>query len=407
MNKILCACLIAGIIDGMPDSESEVSSESTFHGVYVNACGDGKVTIRSPNKQSVDTYQTNTIDPDEWEGPFFDSFAPYYIKKEDHEHQVEESEALESILSDKSKFDEIFKLIKSDELKTMPYSSCGKVRVTYAVEGHKRNYVGSGFLINKNIVMTAAHNVLTKNFSAAKPNKNKIRAAHAYFCAKSDDKKDLGNECSHYYIHPEWEKGLDDNYDVALLFFAQAEADKLTLQLAKDQNVKVVGYPKGCDEMRKTEGSDTQYDGAVLKHKADTLPGNSGGPIISAENECVLGVHTRGKSDKEDYNKGVRVKKSILQFIDDSIEKYNQDIAGNDKFKKSYNQDSEIAKAERNKETDMVKSLLANSAGIDLVMRVAKILTKDEVNKLKEQVDHNSDINASGDNPDAKRQRTA
>ena len=62
----------------------------------------------------------------------------------------------------------------------------------------------------------------------------------------------------------------------------------------------------------------------MIYHNANTEQGSSGSPIFDKDSD-IIGIHTAGVSRSDGvalYNQGVRLRKDLLEFIDDSIEKF-------------------------------------------------------------------------------------
>ncbi|QEK38684.1 trypsin-like serine peptidase [Candidatus Cytomitobacter primus] len=412
MNKILlCMTLITCVLHG---GDSESSSDSPFQGEYARTAADGTVTIIGVKGPKIEKYETYIHNPEDWDGPFLDEHrdAYYYVKKNENSgndtcgsETIEQKEKTNESIIDGTSINHAFDAVKSEALHESPYSSCGRLMMEYIMNNKTKKYAGTGFLINENIVMTAAHNV----FDYMNEVDSNIPASKVHFALQAHNNQ-IGPACTHYYMHPEWEKKLDSAYDIALLFFPHSMDNQLVLKTAfKAQDVKVIGYPSGHEKMHEAKGK-AMYDcDEKVSHKVNTLPGNSGSPIISQkQGDFVVGVHTNGKSEGSEYNKGVRIKQSIIKFINESIDQYNRGVYPDytKHIKVKAFTKSDLSDAEKKTEINMAKNLLDNDINIDVIMQAVKILTKDEVSKLKDEIDRNREINAN-DAPAPKKQKVS
>ncbi len=102
---------------------------------------------------------------------------------------------------------------------------------------------------------------------------------------------------------------FDVNGDFAFIQVDPAPAASIGIQsmdrsINVDQKVVVVGYPKGkalsvsgrC-EMITASGEASNF----FHHSCDTLPGNSGSPVLDADSSLVLGIHNGDADNHENY----------------------------------------------------------------------------------------------------------
>lgn len=105
------------------------------------------------------------------------------------------------------------------------------------------------------------------------------------------------------------DRRLDDGGDYALLLVDPVPSAALKTQHKLDQEktsheALVIGYPK--DQALSWSGlcetsSQDEVAESLFYHRCDTLPGNSGSPVISAETREVIGVHNGEVNAYENY----------------------------------------------------------------------------------------------------------
>lgn len=204
--------------------------------------------------------------------------------------------------------------------------------------------VGTGFIVGKHVIATAAHCVYNKtngayidnNIEVVDENNNIIDSFHAESVHVPTNYKNYSNNNDHVY------------YDYALLYVPSVDLSEygmFSLGVAKDEFItdtsnKVsvsgfpVGYPSGYENTPyglrfKASGNiynavNTQY---CLSYTADTTGGVSGGPVYVEEGffggdnlwhnyKTVIGINAYGaSSDKEPIcNFGVKITPELLTF---------------------------------------------------------------------------------------------
>jgi V8-like Glu-specific endopeptidase len=314
-------------------------SDALFKGKYVTASPEGIVTITQEKYPKYSSVQHLRLNPkiiselriDKGNG------MPYHLVDFNHlEGPFEGMARIETIVDSSNPFT----IIDAKESEKKPYSSIGRLEMFYP-KGDKESgssYYGSGAALDKNIVITAAHNFLPQHFNDH-PNTARIRAEEVRFhhmltTATVSDQAAVRSArvSTHCFIHPEWEKSFNRDYDVALVFLSeslkltQAQIDelvKLKIINGKEETIRIVGHPHGTVNMSESKGKtsweQTLDSQNILYHLANTLPGSSGSPIIS-DDLHVIGTHTRGAGDEtKGANSGVRMRLELLPFIESSI----------------------------------------------------------------------------------------
>jgi V8-like Glu-specific endopeptidase len=314
-------------------------SEALFKGKYVTASPEGIVTITQEKYPKYSGVQHLRLNPkiiselriDKGNG------MPYHLVDFNNlEGPFEGMARIETIVDSSTPFT----IIDAKESENKPYSSIGRLEMFYP-KGDKESgstYYGSGAALDRNIVITAAHNFLPQHFNDH-PNTARIRAEEVRFhhmltTATVSDQAAVRSArvSTHCFIHPEWEKSFSPDYDVALVFLSeslkltQAQIDelvKLKIINGNEETIRIVGYPNGAVNMRESKGKtsweQTVNSQNILYHLANTLPGSSGSPIIS-EDLHVIGTHTRGAGEETNgANSGVRMRLELLPFIENSI----------------------------------------------------------------------------------------
>jgi len=314
-------------------------SDALFKGKYVAASPEGIVTITQDKYPKYSGVQHLRLNPkiiselriDKGNG------MPYHLVDFNNlEGPFEGTTRIETIVDSSTPFT----IIDAKESEKKPYSSIGRLEMFYP-KGDKESgstYYGSGAALDKNIVITAAHNFLPPHFNdhpnTARMRAEEVRFHHMLTTATVSDKDAIRSArvSTHCFIHPEWEKSFNRDYDVALVFLSeslkltQAQIDelvKLKIINGKEETIRIVGHPNGTVNMSESKGKtsweQTLDSQNILYHLANTLPGSSGSPIIS-DDLHVIGTHTRGAGDEtKGANSGVRMRLELLPFIESSI----------------------------------------------------------------------------------------
>ena len=248
---------------------------------------------------------------------------PLEFEDEDETHlQSANLTVSEAILDPNSPFT----VVGEEDLLKRPYSSCGRMIMTFA--NHK-SYSGSAVALGKNLIITAAHNLVNRDLPDV------VGISFQQLIKKEAKGYNIPAKISaSCFVHPKWQENYDSKYDVALLFLSSSlpveKTDKLYMKLAeveKDDSIKVVHYPSKSYMNESQEEVIDKNEVSVAEmiyHNANTEQGSSGSPIFDKDSD-IIGIHTAGVSRSDGvalYNQGVRLRKDLLEFIDDSIEKF-------------------------------------------------------------------------------------
>ena len=238
---------------------------------------------------------------------------------------------------------EPFEIVGQGKIPTTPYSSCGRLIMRFQ---NKDTFSGSAAAIDRNLVVTAAHNLLPINYNNH-PNVDKILAQEVRFEHMFLRDDPIINHAysakvsSHCFIHPKWIENFDPRYDIAFIFLSeslnltQAQVDellKLRIFDEKDTEIRVVGYPKDTNRMTETAGQIVEMQNPnraidskeIIYHLANTEPGSSGSPIIA---DHIIGIHAYGASKDVPANSGVKIRDEIMKFLDESIDLHQNALA--------------------------------------------------------------------------------
>lgn len=202
------------------------------------------------------------------------------------------------------------------------YKGVGYVESSYKSIG--LDTFGSGFLIFPDMVLTAAHNVVSDSSNA-----DSVTFYFNYDNGKSNFPPQL---CS-FKVPGEWQATGDPIYDFAVLFLPTS----LQTQIAKMACIKdgsdfpikseVIGYPARVHCHKKGKKDNTPISlytspgnikslseqNKVLNYDCYTFGGNSGGPVVVSGNmPFYVGVHTRGGHT---LNHGVHHTNHMVEYI--------------------------------------------------------------------------------------------
>ena len=196
--------------------------------------------------------------------------------------------------------------------------------------------VGSATLFDHDLIITAGHNFVRTI------NGEKYYFSKCFYQHKSKHKEDCRFvPLENITVHPKWESDEDSDYDVAVAFLPEKLPLRKRLSLLKGvpiagTGILVTGYPDRTEDMHQSTGKVVQKkkkEELKVYHDANTRVGNSGGSIVLDDTKAgtstrgrdiVVGVHT-GVEDLE-TNRGVRLRKDILDFVATAIENRESDI---------------------------------------------------------------------------------
>jgi V8-like Glu-specific endopeptidase len=396
-----------------PESRRSGSSHmSEYEGKYVLSDRKGVVTIKQPRYPSYTGNQNLWIEPKAITPIMIDESndMPYQIVSYEEADGPLDPTSIETIVDDSI---EPFTIIGSEQVGDKPYSSCGRLTMAFPKSKEYKDgaeatrYFGSGAAIDKNIVITAAHNLLPPRFNNH-PNVDRVRAEtvkfeHMLIAARVSTQGPVAaaKVSTHCFVHPEWEKDFNPRYDVALIFLSeslnltQGEIDKLMklkILNGKEERIRVVGHPKGWVDMRESEG-ETSWEQAlesqdIIYHFANTLPGSSGSPII-ADSQYIIGTHTRGAFEgSSGANSGIRMRRELIPFIENSIEKHQAFLDSVDALEKLRAQEKQrqeqalVDKGEKTKTIEIARNLKSMNLTIEQI-KTATGLSEEEINAIQ------------------------
>lgn len=199
-----------------------------------------------------------------------------------------------------------------------PYRSVVHLGIRFRHDYH----VGSGVLISRNTILTVAHNVYDQStgqwadYVVATPAKNET-APYGRFSS------------SIYYIMRGYKTEGDvtpSNYDIAVIKLNQSVPATIgslsvSTSLKDGERVQIPGYPAVSSTkagyMYTAFGPVAGFTGKQIGHLVDSEAGNSGSPILNANNQIVgidsAGVETSGIYGV--YNYGTRIDSAALDMI--------------------------------------------------------------------------------------------
>lgn len=209
---------------------------------------------------------------------------------------------------------------------SLPLSAIGKIYITGA---NGKHYVGTGFLVSDDLVLTAGHCLKNSEMggnatgfefkSGLYPNGAYRGSANAY----------------RSYIPSQWENGYNSDWDWGLLRLDSPLGSSIGYlncttgpSTPTGRQCEIMGYPE--DWVTGQYQGTTQVVGfgtimASSQYKifydADTTGGMSGAPIFisNTPNMSVSGIHTNGTGLTQPFNSGVRITSAILTVISQKI----------------------------------------------------------------------------------------
>ncbi|HCU06405.1 MAG TPA: hypothetical protein DIC42_02315 [Holosporales bacterium] len=369
--------------------EHTPEGDEIFSGQFVCMSPGGHVKITQPKYPKYTGLQHTARSFRTVGGPIFEDggdgyrYVRYEVAPPLNNTDLLTPEAVESIVNS----EQAFNIISTDQSSSPPYSSCGRLEMFFPSQDFTNPavYHGSAAAIDKNLLVTAAHNFLPPQLYN-KPNNKKIMADRVNFehlLTNNGISKKAVHEmhvATHCFIHPEWEKKFNPHYDIALVFLSESMSltPEEKTQLLKlhvlpesiEDTIHIVGYPDGHPYMRQSEGKMIKEGAELSKivyHNANTKQGSSGSPIIR-ESNSIVGVHTRAPSEGKNYNRGVRMREDLLPFIDECIRQNqifleNEEKAMAEKAKIQERYEAETAKKHKEEgkieaKIEMVKNLI-------------------------------------------------
>ena len=343
--------------------------DAAFSGKYVQCKDNGLVSITQPLYPEYTGAQNFKLHPRVISDIIVEDNMfgrmPYYIVDPKDLVGPFETMPLESVIDSALPFE----IVSQDKIETNPYSSYGRLTMTFSPE---YKTAGSGAAIDRNLVITAARNLLPDVLNKAK-NVNKTLAQevrfediftiedftinHAYSAKVS----------SHCFIHPKWIENFDPRYDIAFIFLSenlhltQEQVNELRIFDEKDTEIRVVGYPKDTNRMTEdarhiigipypNRAIDSQE---IIYHLANTDRGSSGSPIIA---DHIIGIHTCRSDEDIPANSRIRLREELMEFLDNSINLHQKALQNSEnlgKIRAQYEEKEEEEK--RNKSLKLIE----------------------------------------------------
>lgn len=253
--------------------------------------------------------------------------------KDDAVAELENSGILEAIIGRDDQY-------RINNTTVHPYRSVVHLEMRYGND----YYVGTGTLIAPNTIITVAHNVFNQSTGkwadsvVATPAQNGTVAPYGRFSSTT------------YYIMRGYKtegEVTPSNYDIAIIKLNQNVPSSIgTLSVStsinRGERVQIPGYPAHSSAkqgyMYTSFGQIDDLNTKLIGHLVDAEGGNSGSPILNANNQ-IVGVHSSGHYTSGiygDYNFGTRIDTAALGMID--IAKNNKattiDVTSNRELKR-------------------------------------------------------------------------
>ncbi|MBQ9767170.1 MAG: trypsin-like peptidase domain-containing protein [Lachnospiraceae bacterium] len=191
-----------------------------------------------------------------------------------------------------------------------PYSAIGLVEVTYT---NGRSLHGTGFMISGNTMLTAAHNIIEKDWEVANV---------AVYLRKSKYYRTPTAYASSWYVCAEYNDYLEVDHkdDYAILCFSSDISNYwfgLDTSVTYNPDAYLCGYPydKANVTTRTFEqwcanGTIVSHGYEISEHNIDSKRGQSGGPIFlynsTLKQWVVRGIHVGDVVEEEGDDVGYR-----------------------------------------------------------------------------------------------------
>lgn len=199
--------------------------------------------------------------------------------------------------------------IKVSNFKSTPYKQVVLLNMTFP---NGKTYTGSGTMVGRDSVLTAAHNIYSKS-AGGWASKIVVYAGvegQKFHIGKAQSKK----------IHTlnQWINKRDFQYDLAIIKLNNNLGDKtgilpITSKVRLNESIETSGFPadKGSNIQFRSKGFLNKIETNNLYYDMDTNPGQSGSSVRNANNQ-IIGVHTFGG---EDYNGATRLNELYIDYI--------------------------------------------------------------------------------------------
>ncbi len=389
-------------LDLEPKITSELSAE--FKGKYISSDKDGTVTIKQKEYPKYFDVHSLHLEPKILSEMMIDEGNDMPYQLVDYNDLNGPFEAIDKIEATMSS--EPFTIIKSDQIEEKSYSSIGELEIFHY---NGKHFYGSAVALDKNLAIAEANNFLPAKFGN-KPNTDRIRAEDVRIhdmltIARSSENTDVRSIgiSTHCFIHPEWEKNFNPDYNIALIFLS--DSVNLTYEqihlLQKirvfseitEEILHIVSAKKGSN-MSKYAGKQIWKQAInsnnITYHLTKTL----------GENWTISeGSHiTRKTGDSIQSKSGIKIRSELLPFIDNSIRLHQEFLSGMNQIKEMTKQTKQQREQElvdkgvtqgiaqekaKSKEAmvNVAKSLKAMSLPIGQI-KSATGLTDDEIRKI-------------------------
>ncbi len=210
-----------------------------------------------------------------------------------------------------------------------PYSALCKFVIHFTGNDKvDRSFVGTGFFISDNQILTAGHCLYDKNYGGM------ASSIDIYPASDSDGRLPYGAVTvtqKNFHVTSKWINSHSMDQDFGLITLDTPMGQKPgILSLSHNavenvhQQIMIAGYPYQAGDRlttltpKKGYGIFDSYNAnnnRIIYHNVDTQPGQSGSPILNANNE-VIGIHTFGMTNNQ-MNGGTMIDDYVLQTIQD------------------------------------------------------------------------------------------
>lgn len=223
-----------------------------------------------------------------------------------------------------------FKVIGQDDRQEVdntsqyPYSAVCKLLIAFDQNGTTKAYVGTGFLVSPDTVMTAAHCLFDHDSKLGWAKSIRVIPG----AASGLEPFGAVSESRNLYVPKAWTTHQSTDYDFGLIKLSQPLGEKagylklITFPDAFQKNLSLAGYPfytgEDPDTLRQYTaiGAALSKQGArTLLHNIDASSGQSGSPIFNSNNE-VGAIHTFGQT-KAEGNGATMIDSYVLAFVND------------------------------------------------------------------------------------------
>lgn len=209
-----------------------------------------------------------------------------------------------------------------DDRVQVPNTTVPPYRAVCRLETLKHNGTveyGTGWFASANIVVTAGHCLYRDGVEPAEvyvtPGLNGASAPYRSQVSRR------------IWAPAEWREGGDDRYDFGIILLPDKQMGNKTgwfgYASAEDShlpNMRIhsAGYPEDFQNIFQVScpGRVRGFDGVYIWHDIDTVPGQSGSPVIhthAAGNWTVIGIHT--DSEPQEVNRAMRINAYIFGKI--------------------------------------------------------------------------------------------